>query len=145
MPQWLEERPEVSEKAKKLYAYLKYSQAERVRMADVQPRSPKGSIASRRHVIRLVKELSTHRLILVTNVNHPERGSCANYYRFLLAPLDAVPPEDSNFCMAVQEERGTEFWEESEITVIPTVTLSATLRSDMGNVTPSGARECHSP
>ena len=85
MPQWLEERPEVSEKAKKLcvpnlfsgckgYAWPTFNTlAERLH-------------ASRRHVIRLVKELSTHRLILITNVNHPERGSCANCYRFLWHP-----------------------------------------------------------
>jgi hypothetical protein len=33
--------------------------------------------------MRLAQELSAHRLITVTNVSNPERGHCANYYRFL--------------------------------------------------------------
>ncbi len=36
--------------------------------------------------MRLVQELSAHRLITVTNVSNPARGHCANYYRFLWHP-----------------------------------------------------------
>jgi hypothetical protein len=86
MPQWLEEGPEVSEKAKKLYAYLTYCAGGKGYAWPTFNMLAERLHASRRHVIRLVKELSTHRLILVTNVNRPERGSCANYYRFLWHP-----------------------------------------------------------
>jgi hypothetical protein len=34
----------------------------------------------------LFKELSTRLLIAVTSVSNPERGHCANYYRFLWHP-----------------------------------------------------------
>ena len=81
MPQWLEERPEVSEKAKKLYAYLTYFAGGKGYAWPTFNTLAERLHASRRHVIRLVKELSTHCLILITNVNHPERGSCANCYR----------------------------------------------------------------
>jgi helix-turn-helix protein len=86
LPQWLEERPEVSEKTKKLYAYLTYFAGGK---GCCWPSF--GSLAeklhcSRRHVIRLVRELSAHRLITVTNVSNPARGHCANYYRFLWHP-----------------------------------------------------------
>jgi len=76
MPQWLEERPEVSEKAKKLYAYLTYFAGGKGYAWPTFNTLAEKLHASRRHVIRLVKELSTHRLILVTNVIHPERRSC---------------------------------------------------------------------
>ena len=83
LPQWLEERPDVSEKAKKLYAYLTYFAG-----GKGYPWPSLGVLGeklhcSRRHVIRLVQELSRHRLVTVTNVNNSERGHCANYYRFL--------------------------------------------------------------
>jgi hypothetical protein len=86
MPQWLEERPEVSEKAKKLYAYLTYFAGGKGYAWPTFNTLAERLHASRRHVIRLVKELSTHRLILITNVNHPERGSCANCYRSFGTP-----------------------------------------------------------
>jgi hypothetical protein len=133
MPQWLEERPEVSEKAKKLYAYLTYFAGGKGYAWPTFNTLAERLHASRRHVIRLVKELSTHRLILVTNVNHPERGSCANYYRFLWHPW-MQSTEDANFCMAVQENEAP--FEESEITDIHG-DMSVTPRSHI-NVTPSG-------
>ena len=83
LPQWLEERPEVSEKAKKLYAYLTYFAGGKGYSWPSFGLLGEKLHCSRRHVIRLVQELSTHRLITVTNVNNPERGHCANYYRFL--------------------------------------------------------------
>ena len=69
----------------------------------------------------------------VTNVNNPERGHCANYYRSLWHPW-MQSTEDANFCMAVQENEAP--FEESEITDTHG-DMSATLRSDI-NVTPSG-------
>src|SRR6267142_1476648 len=131
LPQWLEERSEVSEKAKQLYAYLTYFAGGKGYAWPTFNTLAERLHASRRHVIRLVKELSTHRLILVTNVNHPERGSCANYYRFLWHPW-MQSTEDANFCMAVQENEAP--FEESEITDTHG-DMSATPRSDI-NVTP---------
>jgi hypothetical protein len=83
LPQWLEERPEVSEKAKKLYAYLAYFAGGKGYSWPSFGLLGEKLHCSRRHVMRLVQELSTHGLITVTNVSNPERGHCANYYRFL--------------------------------------------------------------
>jgi Helix-turn-helix domain len=86
MPQWLEERPEVSEKAKKLNAYLTYFAGGKGCSWPSFGLLAEKLHCSRRHVMRLVQELSTHRLITVTNVTNPARGHCANYYRFLWHP-----------------------------------------------------------
>ena len=86
LPQWLEERPEVSEKAKKLYAYLTYFAGGKGCSWPSFGLLAEKLHCSRRHVMRLVRELSAHRLISVTNVSNPERGHCANYYRFLWHP-----------------------------------------------------------
>ena len=83
LPQWLEERPEVSEKAKKLYAYLTYFAGGKGCSWPSFGLLAEKLHRSRRHVMRLVQELSKLRLITVTNVSNPERGHCANYYRFL--------------------------------------------------------------
>jgi Helix-turn-helix domain len=79
LPQLLEERSEVSEKAKKLYAYLTYFAGGKGYSWPSFGLLGEKLHCSRRHVIRLVQELSTHRLITVTNVNNSERGHCANY------------------------------------------------------------------
>jgi Helix-turn-helix domain len=89
LPQWLEERSEVSEKAKKLYAYLTYFAGGKGYAWPSFKILADKLHCSRHHVVRLVQELSAHRLITVTNVSNPERGHCANYYRFLWPPLDA--------------------------------------------------------
>ena len=67
---------------------------------------------SRRHVMRLVQELSTHRLITVTNVNNPERGHCANYYRFLWHPWMQIE-RDAEFVLETLESEPVDFSEES--------------------------------
>ena len=86
IPQWLEERPEVSEKAKKLYAYLTYFAGGKGCVWPSFGLLGEKLHCSRRHVMRLVRELSANRLITATNVSNPERGHCANYYRFLWHP-----------------------------------------------------------
>jgi hypothetical protein len=86
MPQWLEERPEVSEKAKKLYAYLTYFAGGKGCSWPSFGLLAEKLHCSRRHVMRLVQELSAHRFITITNVSNPARGHCANYYRFLWHP-----------------------------------------------------------
>ena len=86
LPQWLEERPEVSEKAKKLYAYLTYfAGGKGYAWPSFNHLAAKLHI-SRRYVIKLVQELSAHGLIAVTNVTVPTKGHCTNYYRFLWHP-----------------------------------------------------------
>jgi hypothetical protein len=60
LPQWLEERPEVSEKAKKLYAYLSVLRGrQRMLLAFIQPTGREIALlppaAGRRHVMRLVQ------------------------------------------------------------------------------------------
>jgi len=103
LPQWLEDRPEVSEKAKKLYSHLTYFAGGKG-CAWPTFNTLAGKLhVSRRHVIRLVKELSLHRLISVTNVSCPERGSCANHYRFLWHPWMQMP-EDEDLQMAACDD-----------------------------------------
>jgi hypothetical protein len=104
LPQWLEERPEVSEKAKKLYAYLTYfAGGKGYAWPSFNHLAGKLHI-SRRYVIKLIQELSAHDLIVATNMSIPTKGHCTNYYRFLWHPwMQAV--EDRDFCMAVREER----------------------------------------
>ena len=104
LPQWLEERPEVSEKAKKLYAYLTYFAGGKGYAWPSFNHLAEKLHVSRRYVIKLVQELSAHRLITVTNVNNPAKGHCTNYYRFLWHPWMQTA-EDGDFRMAVREEQ----------------------------------------
>jgi hypothetical protein len=104
LPQWLEERPEVSEKAKKLYAYLTYFAGGRgYAWPSFNHLADKLHI-SRRYVIMLVQELSAHRLITVTHVDNPAKGYCTNHYRFLWHPWMQTA-EDGDFRMVVREEQ----------------------------------------
>ncbi len=75
LPQWLEERPEVSEKAKKLYAYLTYFAGGKGYAWPSFNQLAEKLHVSRRHVIRLVQELSAHGLVTTTNVSNPQRGT----------------------------------------------------------------------
>ena len=112
LPQWLEERLEVSEKAKKLYAYLTYFAGGKGYSWPSLGVLGEKLHCSRRHVIRLVQELSTHRLITVTNVNNSERGHCANYYRFLWHPWMQTE-RDAKFVLETVESEPVDFSEES--------------------------------
>ena len=112
LPQWLEERPEVSEKAKKLYAYLTYFAGGKGYSWPSFGLLGERLHCSRRHVMRLVQELSTQRLITVTNVNNPARGRCANYYRFLWHPWMQIEC-DAKFVLAAVEGEPVDFLEES--------------------------------
>jgi helix-turn-helix protein len=107
IPQWLEERPEVSEKAKKLYAYLTYFAGGKGCSWPSFGQLAERLHCSRRHVMRLVQELSAHRLINVTNVSNPERGHCANYYRFLWHPW-MQNERDASFVLAAPESEPLE-------------------------------------
>jgi hypothetical protein len=66
IPQWFKGRPEVSEKAKKVYAYLTYFAGGKGSSWQSFGLLAEKLHCSRRHVMRLVQELSTHRLIAVT-------------------------------------------------------------------------------
>ena len=112
LPQWLEERSEVSEKAKKLYAYLTYFAGGKGYAWPSFKILAEKLHCSRRHVVRLVQELSAHRLITVTNVNNPERGHCANYYRFLWHPWMQTE-RDASFVLATPESEPLDAPEES--------------------------------
>jgi hypothetical protein len=85
LPQWLEEHREVAEKAKKLYAYLTYFAGGKDFAGGKGCSWPSFALlteklhCSRRHVMRLVQELTMHQLITVTNVSNSERDHCANY------------------------------------------------------------------
>ena len=107
IPRWLEERPEVSEKAKKLYAYLTYFAGGKGCSWPSFGLLAEKLHCSRRHVMRLVQELSKHRLVTVTNVSNPERGHCANYYLFLWHPW-MQNEGDSNFVLTAPESEALE-------------------------------------
>jgi Helix-turn-helix domain len=66
MPQWLEERPEVSEKAKKLYSYLTYFAGGKGYAWPSFNHLAEKLHVSRRYVIKLMQELSRHRLITMS-------------------------------------------------------------------------------
>ena len=106
MPQWLEERAEVSEKAKKLYAYLTYFAGGRGYAWPSFNHLAEKLHISRRYVIRLVQELSAHRLITVTHVDNPAKGYCTNHYRFLWHPWMQTA-EDRDFRLVVREEQAS--------------------------------------
>lgn len=83
IPQWLEERPEVSEKAKKLYAHLTYFAGGQGRAWPSYNTLAEKLHVSRRYVIQLIQELCSHQLIRVTHVHDPTRGHTSNVYQFL--------------------------------------------------------------
>jgi hypothetical protein len=113
LPQWLEECAEVSEKAKKLYAYLTYFAGGKGHAWPSLKHLGEKLHVSRRYVIKLVQELSTHRLIIVTNVQNPEKGYCANVYRFLWHPW-MQRADDGKFRMTVCERPSPTVSEESD-------------------------------
>jgi Helix-turn-helix domain len=104
LPEWLEERPEISEKAKKLYAYLTYFAGGKGYAWPSFNHLAERLHISRRYVIKLVQELSAHRLITATHVNNPAKGRCTNHYRFLWHPWMQTA-EDGDFRMVVSEEQ----------------------------------------
>jgi biotin operon repressor len=104
LPQWLEERPEVSEKAKKLYAYLTYFAGGKGYAWPSFNHLAEKLHISRRYVIKLVQELSAHGLISATSVSNPAKGYCTNHYRFLWHPW-MQSDEDGNFRLVVREEQ----------------------------------------
>ena len=106
MPQWLEERPEVSEKAKKLYAHLTYFAGGKGYAWPSFNHLAEKLHVSRRYVIKLVQELSAHRLIAVTHVDNPAKGYCTNHYRFLWHPWMQTA-EDGDFRLVVREEQAS--------------------------------------
>jgi DNA-binding Lrp family transcriptional regulator len=104
LPQWLEERPEVSEKAKKLYAYLTYFAGGKGYAWPSFNHLAERLHISRRYVIKLVQKLSAHGLITTTHVNNSAKGHRTNYYRFLWHPWMQTA-EDGDFRMVVPEEQ----------------------------------------
>ena|GEM_PF-2447416 len=102
-PEWLDERREVSERAKKLYAYLTYFAGSKGRAWPSYARLAEKLHVTRRHVIRLLSELSEYRLIRVTHVNDPKRGCRANIYEFLWHEW-MQHPEDQGYKIVVPED-----------------------------------------
>jgi hypothetical protein len=142
LPQWLEERAEVSEKAKKLYAYLTYFAGGRGYAWPSFNHLAEKLHISRRYVIRLVQELSAHRLITVTHVDNPAKGYCTNHYRFLWHPwMQTV--KDGNFRLVVREEQASFSSAESARSTSPSEPQIATPGEQ--EFTSPGEREDTSP
>ena len=135
LPQWLEERPEVSEKAKKLYAYLTYfAGGKGYAWPSFNHLADKLHI-SRRYVIKLVQELSAHGLIVATSVNVPTKGHCTNHYRFLWHPwMQTV--EDGDFRMVVREEKPPFRAAESRRSIAPPSEQQITSPSELEDTSP---------
>ena len=72
-----------SPKGQEAYAYLTYFAGGKGRAWPSFNHLSEKLHVSRRYVITLVQELSGHRLITVTNIHNPQKGYCANVYRFL--------------------------------------------------------------
>jgi hypothetical protein len=106
LPHWLEERPEISEKSKKLYAYLTYFAGGKGYAWPSLNHLAEKLHVSRRYVITLVQELSAHQLIAVTHVNNPAKGHCTNHYQFLWHPWMQAA-EDGDFRLVVREEQAS--------------------------------------
>jgi hypothetical protein len=70
----------------------------------------------RRHGVRLIQESSAHRLITVTNVSNPERGGCANYYRFLGHPWMQTE-RDASFVWQRQKANPSMPWRNQHRTI----------------------------
>ncbi len=129
LPQWLEERPEVSDKAKKLYAHLTYFAGGKGFAWPSFAHLAEKLHVSRRYVIRLVAELTEHRLITVTNVRQPHRGHCSNEYRFLWHPW-MQSQADASFSMTVSEPGCPNDWDRNP------GELEVTSPGDLGNTPP---------
>jgi Helix-turn-helix domain len=94
---------EVSDKAKKLYAYLTYFAGGKGYAWPSFNHLAAKLHVSRRYVIKLVQELSAHGLIAATNVAVPAKGHCTKH-RFLWHPW-VQTVEDGDFRMVVREEK----------------------------------------
>ena len=101
--------PEVSEKAKKLYAYLTYFAGGKGYAGHLCALAETPLLATARD--GLAQELSAHRLITATSVNNPERGHCANHYRFLWHPWMQIE-RDAEFVLETLENEPVDFSEE---------------------------------
>jgi hypothetical protein len=106
LPHWLEERPEISEKSKKLYAYLTYFAGGKGYAWPSFNHLAEKLHVSRRYVITLVQELSARQLIAVTHVSNPAKGHCTNHYQFLWHPWMQAA-EDGDFRLVVREEQAS--------------------------------------
>ncbi len=106
-PQWLEARVEVSEKAKKLYAYLTFFAGGEGKAWPSYNTLAEKLHVSRRYVIQLIAELCAHRLIRVTHANDTNRGHRSNIYEFLWHEW-MQPESDRNFSLKVPEEQPPE-------------------------------------
>lgn len=103
IPQWLEEQREVSEKAKKCYAYLTLFAGDKGRAWPSYNTLAEKLHVSRRHVIRILHELFRYRLIRITHISDSIRGHQANVYEFLWHEW-MQHKEDSHFKLVVPDE-----------------------------------------
>jgi hypothetical protein len=135
LPQWLEERPEVSEKAKKLYAYLTYFAGGKGYAWPSFNHLAERLHISRRYVIKLVQELSAHRLITATHVDNTARGHCTNHYRFLWHPWMQTC-DDGRFRMVVREKAAQFPTSESDVSFTPPSEPQITTPGELEDTSP---------
>jgi hypothetical protein len=104
IPQWLEERSEVSEKAKKLYAYLTYFARGKGKTWPSCNTLAEKLHVSRRYVINLLHELSNYRLIKITRISDQLKGNRSNIYEFLWHEW-MQHEEEQTFSLKAPDER----------------------------------------
>ena len=135
LPQWPEERPEVSEKAKKLYAYLTYFAGGKGYAWPSFNHLAERLHISRRYVIKLVQELSAHRLITATHVDNTARGHCTNHYRFLWHSWMQTC-DDGRFRMVVREKTAQFPTSESDVSSTPPSEPQITTPGELEDTSP---------
>ncbi|PWU06127.1 MAG: hypothetical protein C5B47_07980 [Verrucomicrobia bacterium] len=142
IPQWLEERHEVSEKAKKAYAYLTFFAGSKGQAWPSYNTLAKKLHVSRRHVIRILHELTVHRLIRITHIKDSIRGNQANIYEFLWHEW-MQHSEDAHFKLVVPDEPPLENPSTRNVTRVtqsplpPPSDISDTIPGDVPSTTPS--------
>ncbi|MBX7157456.1 MAG: helix-turn-helix domain-containing protein [Verrucomicrobiae bacterium] len=96
IPEWLDNRREISDGAKRLYAQLcRFAGNKGEAFPSYQTLAGRLQ-KSRRQIIRLIEELCRYELISITHVKDEVRGNRANIYRFLWHPWIQLK-EDENY------------------------------------------------
>jgi hypothetical protein len=98
LPEWLDNRPEISDGAKRLYARLCCFAGNKGEAFPSYRKLAEKLQKSRRQTIRLMEELCQHELINVTHVRNEVRGNRANIYRFMWHPWMQLK-EDKNYAL----------------------------------------------
>ena len=99
IPEWLDNRSEISDGAKRLYAQLCRFAGNKGEAFPSYQTLAQRLQKSRRQIIRLIDELCCYELISITHVKDKIRGNRTNIYRFLWHPWMQLD-EDQDYSLA---------------------------------------------